>query len=455
MQKNYSRKVVYKEIFTLAWPSITEQLLMMMVGMVSTIFVGRIGKDYIAAVGMVNMLIFFFQAVFTGLATGSTVVIARIIGEGNKKGARIAMVQSLIMSLVAGASITILGYLLASPLLSLFLGSANVEVLNIGLHYFSIVLIGLPFMVVDMVIAGSMRGAGDTKTPMYVTGVVNIINIVLSIILVNGIVNNGHTIIPALGATGVAIAVTTARVCGGVIRLLVLYSGRGKLSLSLKDKFKIEKETMTRILKIGTPAFMEQFVMQGGFLIMQVLVMSLGTTSAAVYQIGVNVNSIAFMPIFGFAISATTMVGQALGSKNYDSAEIYAKETNNIAIVIITLTGVLMFIFARPLAMLYSKESDVIELSIHVIRIFAVLEPFLGLMNVCAGVLRAAGDIMYIMVSAIVGLWLFRIFTAYTLVRITNLGIYGVMIGVCLDFVVRAAMYGFRMKAGKWKYLKV
>jgi putative MATE family efflux protein len=426
-----------------------------MVGMVSTIFVGRIGKESIAAVGMVNMLMFFFQTVFSGLATGSTVVIARIIGEGKREQAKIALVQSLFMSIIAGVGITAFGYAVASPMIKLFFYAAEPEVFDIALKFYRLVLVGLPFMVLDMVIAGSLRGAGDTKTPMYVTVIVNIINLILSSILIFGVQANGSYIIPAYGVAGTAIAVNVARISGGLIRVFVLFWKKGKINLSRKDKYTLDKAMMKRIINVGLPAFFEQVIMQGGFLIMQVIVVAMGTVAAAVYQVGVNVNSLAFMPIFGFAIAATTMVGQNLGRKDYERAEIYAYETNKISVIIITAIGVLMFIFAKPLAMLYSNDAEVIKESIYVIRIFAVLEPFLGVMNVCAAVLRGAGDIKYIMVTAIVGLWLFRIAIAFTLEHFFKIGIYAVMIGVCFDFGVRSIMYGFRTRAGKWKYLKV
>lgn len=455
MNKIDSKTKVRKEIIHLAWPSIAEQMLIMMVGMVSTIFVGRIGKEAMAAVGIINMLIFFFQTVFAGLSTGSTVVIARIIGEGQNDKAKIALIQSLVMSLCAGIIVTSIGYVFSSPILKLFFGAAEPKVFEIAHLYFKVVLLGLPFLVLDMVIAASVRGSGDTRTPMYVTGIVNIINLILSCILIFGVTLDGNAIVPALGVKGSAISVTIARISGGLIRVSVLYLKKGKLKLSLKDKYEINTKMMIRIIRVGLPAFLEQLVMQGGFLIMQVIIVTMGTVSIAAYLVGVNVNSLAFMPIFGFAIAATTMVGQSLGRKDYKDAEMYAYETSKMAIIAISCIGVLMFVFARQLALLYTNDLQVVALSTTVIRIFAVIEPFLGIMNVSAGVLRAAGDVVYIMVTAIIGLWSFRVLITFILNRFFGLGIYGVMVGIFFDFSVRAAMYGLRMKAGKWKSLKV
>ncbi|MDF2523751.1 MAG: efflux family protein, partial [Clostridiales bacterium] len=170
--KNFNVSV-YKEIMKLAWPTVTEQLLIMMVGVVSTILVGRLGTAELAAVGLINMIIMFFQSVFTGLATGSTVVIARITGEGNKQEARVALMQSLLIGIISGLIITIPGYFFASPILKLFFIGADPKVFDIGLQYYKIAIIGLPFLVIDLVVAGAVRGSGDTKSPMYITFIVN------------------------------------------------------------------------------------------------------------------------------------------------------------------------------------------------------------------------------------------------------------------------------------------
>ena len=452
--KNFKASV-YKNILELAWPTVTEQLLIMMVGVVSTIFVGRLGTAELAAVGLINMIIMFFQSVFAGLATGSTVVIARITGEGDKQKARTALMQSLLIGIVSGLAITIPGYIFATPILKVFFTGAEANVLAIGLQYYKIVLIGLPFLVVDLVVAGAVRGSGDTRSPLYITFIVNIINTILSGLLIFGVSVNGHSLMPAYGITGAAIAVMVARISGGVLRVLAIYFLEGRINLSVKDPFRPDFEMLRRIINVGLPAFLEQFIMQGGFLAMQVMIVSMGTAQLAAYQIGVNVNSFAFMPTFGFAIAATTMVGQSLGSQNYEEAEVYASKINIFAVVAITCIGILTFTFARPLASLYSTDTTVIGISTFIIWIFAFLDPFIGSLQVNAAVLRAAGDIKYVMVSGLMGLWLFRILISYLLNRWFGLGVYGVMIGVAGDFCIRTLMYGLRVKAGHWKTLKV
>lgn len=442
-----------KEIISMAWPSITEQILEMMVGMVSVIFMGRIGTYAVAAIGMVNMLMGFMQTVFSGLSIGTTVVIARVTGEGNKEEAKRALIQSGYMAIIVGILLAVAGRVFSLPILGLFFGGTEPEVFKAGISYFNIVLFNLPFLVLDIIISGAMRGAGDTKTPMVITGGVNILNIILNTVLIFGV---PALHLPALGIVGSAIAVTVSRIIGVSIRVLVLFNRKGlKLNLSLKDDYKIRLDMMKRIVAIGIPGFMEQAVMQGGFLVLQIIIVSLGTVAMAAYQIGININALAFFPIFGFAIANTTLIGQSLGEKNFKKAETYAYDGLKITMAVGFVIGILMFIFAKPLAGLYSNDPLVIKESVGIVRTFGLIEPLLAVLNLCSATLKAAGDIKYVMVTSFVGLWTIRVILSFVLVKWFGLGLTAVMIGIFFDFSSRSAMYLLRMNKGKWKYLKV
>ena len=444
MTRDYSRIQIFRTILRLAWPSIIEQLLMMAVGIVSTAFVGHIGARELAAVGLVGMIIVILETVFAGLATGATVVIARLTGEGNIREAKRALVQALYIGAGAGALVSLVTLSFARPILGLFFSGTDPEVLRIGLSYFNLVMLGTPFMVLDIVVAGAVRGSGDMRTPMFVTLGVNILNVALQTLLV-----------PRYGVVGSATAVAISRFTGGFVRVLVSFVKKGPMRLVRGDPFALDLKLVGRIVRIGFPAFLEQFVMQGGFLAMQVIIIGIGVVSSASFLVAVNVNSFAFMPVFGFSIATTTIVGQSLGRKDFKGAAAYAFEANLVAVACIGLIGLANFLFAHRLAAIFTTDPAVIALGAGIITIFACIDPFLGVMNVSAGVLRAAGDIVYVTVTAFIGLWVFRIAISLLLVHVFKMGIYGVMVGVSMDFVVRAAMYGLRVKAGRWKQLKV
>ncbi|MDF2985888.1 MAG: putative efflux protein family [Eubacterium sp.] len=442
-----------KEIISMAWPSITEQILEMMVGMVSTIFMGRIGTYAVAAVGMVNMLMGFMQTVFSGLSIGTTVVIARVSGEGNREDAKRALIQSGYMAILVGLIIVVPGRLFSLNILGLFFGGAEPEVFNAGISYFNIVLFNLPFLVLDIIISGAMRGAGDTKTPMVITGGVNILNLILNTVLIFGV---PALHIPAYGIVGSAIAVTISRIVGVTVRILVLYNRKKlKLSLSLKEDYTIRPDMMKRIVSIGIPGFIEQAVMQGGFLVLQIIIVSLGTVAMAAYQIGINVNALAFFPLFGFAIANTTLVGQSLGAKDYEKAETYAYDSLKITMAVGFVLGIIMVIFSKHLAGMYSDDQLVIMESVAIVCTFGLMEPMLAILNLCSATLKAAGDIKYVMVTSFVGLWTFRVGLSFILIKLFGMGLIAIMIGIFFDFCSRSIMYLLRMNKGRWKHLKV
>jgi putative MATE family efflux protein len=437
------RKDVLKVILKLAWPAILEQMLIMIGGIVVTMFLGRYGTNELAAAGLVNMIIVVLQTAFAGLATGSTVVIARITGEKNPRQARSALFQSLFLAVVLSVVITLLTWLAADPLLGFFFRDVGVSVQSLAAVYFGYMLISMPFLALDMTVSASMRGAGDTLTPMLITGFGALVNIVLCLVLIR-----------PMGITGAGIALMSSRLLTCFLRVVLMFFYKRRLYLAPREAA-LDFVLMLRIFRQGLPAFFEQAIMQGGFLMLNTILAYLGAQALASWQVGVNMNSLAFMPIFGLSIATTTCVGQALGSGRIDDASDYTREAVRLAVLVISAIGAVAAILAHPLASLYSTDPVVLATSVILIYFFACLEPLLGVMNVSAGVLRAGGDIIFVSLTALVGLWVFRIGVSSLLVYGFHLGIYGIMIGTGLDFVTRAALYGLRVRRGQWKYRNV
>jgi len=438
------------EIYRLAWPSIVEQLLVMAVGMVSTMFVGQLRAEALVAVGLVNMIFMFVQSVFAALSTGTTVVVARLTGEQDPDGVNTTVSQSLTLSIIVSLSVTLLCYIFSDQILALFLGNAEEAVFNDARLYFLKTLISLPFMMVSIIMGGALRGAGDTRTPMYSAGIANIVNIILSYVLIFGFAG-----IQGRGINGAAEAVVVSRAVSLIVILASLFLGKCVLKPAWKRMINPDMVIIRRILFVGLPASLEQIIMQGGFMTMQLIVIWMGTVEAAVYQIGMSVNSLAFMPVFGLALSATTLVGQNLGAKDPEKAEKSGRQTMYIAVILISIIAVLMFVFSRELASLYSSDPRVIELGSRVIRIFAIAEPSLAVMNVMSAVLRGAGDIRYIMFTSLVSIWGIRVLLSFLLEHFFGLGVIGMWYAIFIDLSVRASFYWLRFKAGKWKHIRI
>lgn len=442
---------IRKSVLKLSLPSVAEQALFMVVGVVSTILVGWIGKEAISAVGLINILVGFIMALFVALSTGSTVLVARLIGEGDPEKAKQAMRQSVVLGAIVSLFISLILFLSAESVIRLFYGKADQQVIQLAVTYFRITMVTFPLLLINIMISGCLRGAGDTRTPMGIALVVNILNIALGYLLIVGI-HLPFLKVSGLGIAGAAWAVAVSRGVGGLLSVGALYLPSNVIRTTIFQGFKLDVEMVKRVFRVGIPAAAEQLVMQGGFLVLQIVISGMGTVGNAVYQICMSINSICFVPVWGFGIAATTLVGQSLGARKPETAEKCGWSTLRIGLAVITALTVLIFIFPAPLISLYSSDPEVISMGVEAIRIFSFSQPFLAVVVVISGSLRGAGDIKFVMVSSFVGIWGFRILLTVLLDYFFHLGIMGVWVAYIADFFIRSMMYLLRFQRGKWKY---
>ena len=445
---------ITKSVIKLSLPSVAEQALFMVVGVVSTILVGRISKEAISGVGLVNVLVNFIMVLFVALSTGCTVLVARLVGEEDYENAREAMKQSVVIGGITSLLVSLLFYIFAMPVMSVFFSRADSEVVRLAVIYFKITLYTFPLTLVNIIISGSLRGSGDTRTPMIIANIVNILNIGLGLILIFGL-NLSFLKFEGYGIVGAAWAVALSRGIGGILSIAALYRRKNVISANIFARFRMNVEIVRRMLKVGIPAAMEQVIMQGGFLMLQVVISSMGTVAIAVYQIGMSVNSICFIPTWGFGIAATTLIGQSLGGKKPDIAEKCGWTAMKLSIGVISLLTIFIFIFARELVTAYSSDHEVIGIGAAAIRIFCISTPFLAVVVAISSALRGAGDIMYVMITSFVGIWGFRILMAVLLNSLFGLGIMSVWIALIFDFLIRSIMYFARFKRGNWKRIVI
>ena len=206
---------------------------------------------------------------------------------------------------------------------------------------------------------------------MIIAYIVNIINAVLGFVLIFG-VDLSFVSIPGYGIEGAAWAVSISRGVGGLLSIGALYLPKSKIKVNIFTSLKLNSEILVRMLKVGVPAALEQIIMQGGILVMQIVISGMGTAAIAVYQIGMSINSMSYAPIWGFGIAATTLVGQSLGEKNPRLAEKSTWSTMKISVIISMFLTIGIFIFAGKLAGLYTKDTMLIDLGTTAIRIFSI-----------------------------------------------------------------------------------
>ncbi|KLU40760.1 MAG: MATE family efflux transporter [Limnochordia bacterium] len=436
-------------VFKLAGPAIVENLLHTMVGVVDTAMVGRLGAYALASVGLANQIFNISLTVFAALATGSTALVARYIGAESREEAAEVARQSLVVGVYVSGVVLLALVGMGPAFLRLLFPRAEEAVLYHGGLYVRIVAAAQMFNYFLIIINGVLRGAGDTQTPMRITALVNGINVILNAFLIYGI---GP--FPALGVAGAAIATAISQSIGGLLAARALL--RSQLVLvKLSDSFRPNAVMIKRIMNIGVPAGVEQGIMRVAQLAYTMIVSSLGTVAYAAHQVALNAESLSFMPGAGFAVAATTLVGQNLGAERPDEAEKAGYESRRMAVVVMSVMGVVFLLFPRPLVSIFSADPEVMELAVVCLRLVAVSQPALATIMVLAGALRGAGDTRAIVKITLLGFILVRICVAYVLAVVLGIGLVGAWIGMVVDLFFRSFLINQRFRSGQWKLIRV
>lgn len=437
----------------LAWPAIIENLLVMSVGIADTAMVGRLGPASLAGVDLANRFVMFALAIFSAILIGTTAVVARSIGAGDQKTANQALRQALIMVMGLAVPLVIPGTIFARKAIGFMMvlqESPDLSVISAGTDYLQITVPFMLFALLMMTINSCLRGAGDTRTPMVVTGISNVVNIIGNFLLIFGI---GP--FPAMGVAGAAWATNLARIVGAVLVVRAVYGGRGRLSLSIHECFRIDFGLMRRILRIGFPAAIEQGLMRSAQLVYSIIVAGMDTVSIAAHAVALTAESISFMPGAGFSLAATTLVGQNMGAGDPDRAELSGYESGNMATLIMSAMGILFFSFPKFFVGLFSKDPEVVELASQCLRLVAISQPALAWVMTIAGGLRGVGDTRWVMVITVLGFWGVRVTLAYALAVSAGLGLIGAWIAMVVDLFTRAILLALRFRQGGWKELEV
>lgn len=437
---------VRQRVLDLALPAVAEQILNMSVGLVDTYLVGHLGAAALASVGLGNQIVMLATAFFAAVATGATALVARHYGAREPETANRILHQSMMVVGILAVFITALAYALARP--SMILMGAEGEVIDLSTQYLQIVapsLLASAFMFVGN---AAMRGSGDTRTPMVVMAVVNGVNAVVAYVLINGL----GPFAP-MGVAGSALGAAFGRTTGALLVITLLLRGRDSLRFR-RSLFWPDRVQLGRIVNLGVPAGAEMFVMRFGQTMYAAVVASLGTAAFAAHQVALNSESLSFSPGFGFAVAATTLVGQGLGARSPRQAEEGAYTSLKLALAIMASMGAIFFLFAPQFLGFFTEDAYVIALGIGPLMLVGLTQPFLGMNMVLAGSLRGAGDTRYPLLVTLIGIWGIRIPVAYLLAQ-TPLGLMGAWIGMCADLVVRALFLFFRFRSGKWKTIRV
>jgi MATE family, multidrug efflux pump len=428
-------------IWQLAWPAITSNLLFSLVGFIDTKIVGSLGAPAVAAVSTGNRIFFILQALLMAVTAGTTALVARSWGAGNRGEAERVAKASLGLCAAISLALTIPAFTLSHPLASVFrLDPHTIDLASDFIRWLA------PFQIafaVHFALGSALRAAGDTRTPLWVGALTNVVNVGLCYAFVYGRLG-----LPRLGVAGAAIASGIAFAVGALVFVLLWW--RGALVLRVGPPGVWERDRVGRILDIGYPAAVEQLIFQTGFLGFLWIVSLYGTAPYAAYGIGVTILAFSFLVGFGFQIASSTLVGQYLGAGDPDGAARGGWRALRGALVAQTTFGLAIIAAAEPLARFMIDDAEVVRLTVVFIYILGSVQPLMAIEAALGGALRGAGDTRYPLFAVFSGLIGARV-TLASFFAWRGFPVEWIFAALIADYVVKAILLTRRFRDGRWK----
>jgi len=435
----------------MAWPVVVQQVAFTMVQLVDTLLVGHLGKDALAGVGLGSIVFWIPQSGIFAMGTGALAVVARNIGAGQRERASVTAAMGLMMVLAWGVLLALVMALAAEPLLRVM--GAEPAARDAGVTWMRAASIGFPLTAILYVGNASLQGAGDTRTPMIIMIVVNLVNAIVAYTLING-----PGPFPRLEVLGSGLGATSAGVSGAALVLLALAVGRGGLQLQSVAALRPDTGEMKRIFNVGLPAGLEQLQFNLAFMVYTRIIASLGSAALAAHRVTLSIEGLAFNPGFALGVATATLVGQSLGAGRPDLAERSAKAALVWATIIMTSMGIVLMVFGEPITSLFVSGEDadeVVDVGRQLLFVFAFAMPAMALSLSLSGGLRGAGDTRAVLAIGVFGIWVVRLLPAYLLAIVLGFDAPGAWLAAVLDINSRGVLIWLRFRRGKWKAIKV
>jgi putative MATE family efflux protein len=439
-----------RALFYLLWPLIIEQMLGVTMGIADTMMVSSVGEHAVSGVSLVDVINNLLILAFAALGTGGSVVVSQYIGRRDTASSASAARQLIYTNAIISLVIAAAALMLHTRVLRLIYGNVAPDVMKAAQTYFWITALSYPFLALYNSAAALFRAMGNSKVPMLIALLVNVINIGGNAILIFGF----H-----IGVAGAGLATLLSRAAAAVILMFMLIYGSYRDSPSSLQgifTFHLDPGMIRTILNIGIPSGVENSMFQFGKILVSRIFTSFGTAAIAANAITSSINSLFFMPGQAFGLAILTIIGQCIGAGDYKGAKGYTVKILKLCYVTLIALTAFIFLFADPLIGLFHLSAEAHGLAKSYIIVYCVSAPiFWPLGFTLPNALRAAGDARYCMVVSIITMWVVRVSAAYCFAYPLGLGSVGAWVAMGADFVARAIFYTTRWVRGKWQEKRV
>ena len=428
-------------------PVVLEQILNSIMGTADTMMVSNVGSAALSAVSLVDSINVLLIQAFSALAAGGAIVCAQYIGQKNYEKANMSARQVLFIITAISVAVSAVCLIFQKPLLRLIFGAVEADVMRASETYFFFTALSFPFIAAYDSAASIFRAQENTRGPMMISMISNVMNIGGNAILIW---------VFHLGVAGAAVSTLVSRIFCAVVVLYQLRKDRQPIVVRNYLKIRPDWSMIGRILGLGIPSGIENSMFQLGKLAIQSTVSTLGTTAIAAQamtNILENLNGIAAI---GVGVGLMTIVGQCLGAGRQDEAVYYIKKLCVIAEVIIIISCLGVFALTKPITILGGMEKESADMCFHMVMWITIVKPLVWIMAFIPGYgLRAAGDVKFSMIVSCCTMWACRFCLCVFLIRVMGFGPMGVWIGMFADWTLRGIIFTWRFHSRKWLQHKV
>lgn len=453
-KRKSSRVLFWREITPLAIPILLENACVLLMGVLSTFLVSWLGAEAMAGVGLADSFNMVIMAFFAAIDLGTTVVVAFSLGKRDRRRARAATRQSLVIMTLFAIVLAVLIHTLGREIIDIVAGDATPDVKALALTYLELTVLSYPAAAITLIGSGALRGAGNTKIPLLINGGMNILNIIISSVLIYGIFSW-----QGMGFVGAGLGLTISRYIGAVAIIVVLMVGfNPALRISLKSYFRpLNFAIIWEVMGIGIPASIESVLFNAGKLLTQMFIAGMGTHVIAGNFIAFSVAALINLPGNALGSASTIITGKRLGMGQRGQAERQVRHVFWMSTIILTVIAWGTAPFAGLMASFYTQDPDVIQVVKELLWLNAAFMPIWALSWVLPCGFKGARDVRFTMYVSMFSMWGCRVVVGYILGIVLGMGVIGVWLGMFLDWGVRGTLFWWRLASGRWlkKYPKV
>ena len=444
----YTKGPILRTILILTLPIAIGNFLQTAYQITDIFWVGQLGKEAVAAVSICFPIIFLMITLSGGVGFAGGILVSHYKGKKEHKKVDFISGQTLLTAVVVSLFFSILGYIFSEQIIGIF--GVEKAVFTGALSYFRVSLIGMIFVFGYMVYQSLSRGVGETKTPVY---------IVLSTVLLNFFLDPlfiyGWNFFPALGVAGAAMATAITQMIAFIAGLMVLLRGKTGIHLKLRY-FKPDFSQIKKMMLLGIPISLEQSSRAVGFVLINIITALFGTVALASYGIGSQMISLVIIPALSISMANSTLVGHNVGAGNIDRAEKIIKKSVILSFVLLSVVGILFFIFANNIVSIFinSNDAEVIREGGFFLKVVSLSFGFIGAQMAVLGALRGAGSAnatFYIAFTTI----FFQVAVAFVLARFIFHNQAGVWFAFLAANIFGAVLAYAVFSSGRWKDKKM